>query len=574
MIAAVVHPRGAAAASVVLERMASAATWREIRTRGGAIVASDVACSSSDGLALREATSLDAASREAHTGAFVALDADFEGSVLLSCGSFGGRSLFHAHSVDGAFVACSQMVPLLAAVERSRLSADADRLASLCVCTAEPRVESTAFSGVARVAPCTTLRAGASHIEAKVRPRVELGPLDGDPVEIAEELWRRFEGSVRFAIGDARTVAVMVGGGVDSSALLAAAVAVARGASPKEVHALALDFDAVGTDRPYLAALADALGIAPVRIAPGEAAPFFAGSHLLDAQPYWLSIGPMEQLVFHRARELGASTLLTGYLADEILAGDLRGFAAEASHSPLAAVRAAVELRLPWETTARERVMNYVLRPLVKPLLPRALIARLSRSSQDVASSWAGTRMRKATERALAHSSARLPPRTPTERFERFARDDAYAEFADLRSQLEATTGVVRKDPFANESVLELLARVRPTLQSHGDMHRGLFRLAASGRLPERVRTRLDKSYFEPAFAEVATSAGGFDVLGDLWLPRALERLDILDAVAFRRAMAPLFAMPASTSQSGVLWTYASIVLSCERFARMCEATS
>lgn len=570
MIAAVVHPRGAAEARAVLDRMST--SWPTIRVREGAVVASDdTPFGSSE---LREATTLEEASAVAHSGAFVALDVSDDGAVILSRGSFGGRSLFHGRTDDGAFVACSRMEPLLDAIGRRRVAPDADRLASLCACAFEHDVEATSYAGIARVAPCTTLRARASRMETKARPRVELEPLDEPAIAIAEELWRRFERSVRDAIGGARTVAVMVGGGVDSSALLAAAIGIARGASGREVHALALDFDAVGSDRPYLDALAKDLGIVPVRLPPRDAGAIYPGSQLLDAQPYWLSIGPMEQLVFRRARDLGAEVLLSGYLADEILAGDLRGLASEALAHPVTALRAALDLQLPWKTTARERVSGFVLRPLVKRFLPRPILAHLMRAADDVSRAWEGTRTRRVREAAAARVSMRMPPRTPTERFDRFARDDAYAAFADLRGQLESATGIVRRDPYADESMLELLSRVRPTMQSHGDVHRGLFRLAARGHLPERVRTRLDKSYFEPAFAEVAAAAGGFEVLGDLWSPRALERLDIVDARAFRNAMNSLFAAPASTDVSGVLWTYASIVLSCERFARSLEVAA
>jgi hypothetical protein len=280
----------------------------------------------------------------------------------------------------------------------------------------------------------------------------------------------------------------------------------------------------------------------------------------------------MEQLVFRRARDRGAELLLTGYLADEILAGDLRGLAAEAlSGSPWLAVQRAMRLRLPWDTTARERVERYVVRPLLKPLIPQSLLAHNGARDHERDYPWAGARLRRVLAELRVLASTLRPPRTPTDRFERFARSSLLADYADWRGQMEAATGLVRKDPYADEDTLDLLARVRPSVLCHDDWYRGLFRAALRGRVPESIRMRADKSCFEPAFAEVAEAAGGLRALGDLWDVRALEKLEIVDARRFTEAMEPLFRSPASTEQSAELWSAATQVLACEAFARRFE---
>ncbi|MBX3190012.1 MAG: hypothetical protein KF819_23505 [Labilithrix sp.] len=566
MIAAVVDPRGREAAESTLRRLCP--EWTELRARGEAVVARTR--DAGDECAVRDETRLADAARDARSGAFVALDAD--GGALLARGSLGGRPLYYARTADDGWIACSQMAPLVRAAG-SRFRPDPDRLASLAAGLADPRDDATAFAGVSRVPPCAAVRLVGSRALVHRRPREARTLLDPPVEELAAELWRRVEGAVRRATEGASRVAVMVGGGVDSSSLLAAAVAVARGASTREVHALALDFDAIGTDRPYLAALAAALGIVPVRLAPRDAGPYFTDSLVLDAQPYTLGIGPLERLVFGRARDLGAEVLLSGYMADEILAGDLRGLAVEALEgSPLRAARRAMRLRLPWESTPRKRVEDYVVRPILKPFVPRALLARNGARGEARLFPWAGARLRRVLAELREQATEGTAPRSPTERFERFARSVTLADFADLRGQMEAATGLVRKDPYADEDVLDLLARVRPEVMCHDDMHRGLFRAAIRGRVPESIRARLDKSYFEPALAEMADAAGGLSALGDLWTPRALERLSIVDAARFRRAMEPLFRAPASTSESAELWALATQVIPCEAFARGFEA--
>ena len=564
MIAGVVDPRGAEEARATLFRMSP--SWRDVREGFGAVVARDN--EPNDAIVLGETSRFEDAARVVHGGAFIALDPAGD-AVVVSRGSFGGRPVFHARLGSGANVVCSRLAPILAAEPEARFRPNPDRLSSLCAGIPNPRVDASPFAGIERVAPCTTMRFRGEHAEVRVLPRTTLSPIEGRADELAEELWRRFERSVARAIGDAKSVAVTVGGGIDSSALLAAAVALSRGASARDVHTLALDFDAEGSDRPYLQALAAELGILPVRLAPRDAAEFYQSSFLLDAQPYILSIGPMERLMAKRAKELGASLILSGNFGDEILAGDLRGFAAEAAGgAPFKAACAALRLRVPWDSTPRERFEGYGVRPLLKPFVPTCLMEDNGRTQDEQIYPWAGPRMRDVLRELRRQGATKLAPRTPTQRFEHFTRADIYADCSDWRAQMESMTGVIRKDPYADEDVMDFTARVRPTTLSHGDLYRGLFRLSIRGRVPAKIVHRMDKCAFEPAFSEVAEAAGGFETLGDLWTPRALERLGVVDAAHFRASMAPLFREPSSTPVSAILWSLATQVLSCELFAR------
>jgi asparagine synthetase B (glutamine-hydrolysing) len=564
MIAAVVDSRGKEAAHTTLARLGG--RWERVEARGGAVVAG--AAGASAKAVVSDDVDLDAANLASGVGALVALAPGREGAAVLARGALGGRPLYYASTAEGAWVACSRVEPILAVLGR-RPAIDADRVAAHVAGLAHPDVEATSFAGVRRVAPCTAVELTPGRTRVAPRPSVERSPLDAPVAEVAEELWRRFAASVARAIGGARSVAVMVGGGVDSSGLLAAAVAWARGASAREVSALALDFDAECSDRPYLRDLARHLDIVPVRLPPRDAGPWFGESFVLDAQPYILGIGPMEQLVFRRARALGADVLLSGYLADEILAGDMRVIATELTGgAPLAAVARAARLRLPWETTARERVSAYVLRPLLKPFVPRALVRPSAARVHAHDFPWARDRMRRVLARIRDANASLRAPRTPRERFDRFARDKVYADYADWRGQMESVTGMIREDPYADEDVLDLISRVPPSVLVHDDMHRGLFRVALGGRVPESIRTRLTKSWFEPAFAETAEAGGGLESLGALWDIGALADADIADPAGFRRSMEPLFRDPRSTAECSELWSLAIQSLACESFCR------
>jgi asparagine synthase (glutamine-hydrolysing) len=565
MIAAVVDRRGRVAAR---SRLASIGRdWSEVHESEHAVVARGRGAPR--GSTVVAAARLDAAARLRGTSSLLGLDAGASDGVIAARGSLGGRPLYYA-SIAGGFVACSQMEPLLRAAGGT-FSVDADRVAALAAGTHHHDATRTPLSGVSRVAPCEAVRLSPSGVVRAARPRERREPIGTDVSveDLAAELWSRVVASVRRAAEGARTIAVMVGGGVDSSGLLAAAVALARGAGPREVLAIALDFDALGGDRPYLDDLARELGIVPMRLRPSDAGPFYRGSFVLDAQPYILTIAPMEQLVFRRARERGAEVLLSGYLADEILAGDLRTLAIEAlSGSPASALRLAARLRLPWDTTLRERLESFVLRPLLKPLVPRRLLCRVGERQHARDFPWAGERMRRVLSELRSWAADQPPPRTPEERFDRFARSILLADYGDWRGQMESATGLVREDPYADEDVLDLMARVPPRALVHGDLHRGLFRVALRGRVPDSIRLRTDKSCFEPAFAEAAEAGGGFDALGDLWHVRELEGLGVVESAPFRAAMEPLFRDPSSTAECAELWSYATQALACESFAR------
>lgn len=566
MIAAVVDRRGR---GVARERLAFArSSWSEIHESATAVVArSEDAPAASTA---RASVSLDEACRLRGTSALVGLDAGSDG-VVLARGALGGRPLYHARFADG-FAACSSLAGLLRMVSPlGRPAIDADRVASIVSGMFLPDVTRTPYAGVARVGPCEAVRLSTSGVARAARPREPREAIDArtSVEDLAAELWRRVVASVERAIGSSLSVAVMVGGGVDSSGLLAAAVGVARGGSPREVTALALDFDAEGSDRRYLDDLARALGVVPVRLAPRDAGPFWRSSFVVDGQPYVLTIGAMEHLVFTRARERGAEVLLSGYLADDILAGDLRALATDVlGGAPLAALGRALRVRLPWDMTSRERVSSWVVRPLLKPLVPRQLLARLGerRDARDVP--WAGPRTRRVLSELAAWAAAQPAPLTPEARFDRFARSGMLADYADWRGQIEAATGLVREDPYADEDVLDLMARVPPRALVHGDLYRGLFRVALRGRVPESIRLRTDKCAFEPAFAEAAAAGGGPASLGDLWSLRELEALGVLDAAAFRPVVEPLFRDPSSTAAAAEAWSWATQALACEAFAR------
>jgi hypothetical protein len=140
--------------------------------------------------------------------------------------------------------------------------------------------------------------------------------------------------------------------------------------------------------------------------------------------------------------------------------------------------------------------------------------------------------------RGLPLASPHVQRGGPTERFASLSFDPGILAISETRGQLEATTSLRRVDPFLDPTVGELVCSLRPEVLLHGDRLRGLLRLAAAGKVPDRVRLRNDKAAFEPAMTEMVGAAGGLDALGDIPKVRKLADLGIVEPRPFEASLA------------------------------------
>ncbi|MEO8799417.1 MAG: hypothetical protein ABI551_16115, partial [Polyangiaceae bacterium] len=121
---------------------------------------------------------------------------------------------------------------------------DIDFLSSVIAHLPSVPRRSTPFDGVYRVPPDTIVEVGATATSERLSvPSLSTKPLAA--IEAAHLLWQHIRASVARAIGDASSVAVMVGGGVDSSVIAAAAVEICR-ACGIEVTAITLHYGGEG----------------------------------------------------------------------------------------------------------------------------------------------------------------------------------------------------------------------------------------------------------------------------------------------------------------------------------------
>ena len=439
-----------------------------------------------------------------------------------------------------------------------------ERLASLTTRMAASDLTLTQFEGVYRVPPYQRARLafGQRSTESLVRELTPLPPMSFE--DAARELSAVVRSSIRRLITGKSRVAVMAGGGVDSSGVLACAIAEARGASGPEIEAIAIDFASTGDDRPYMRDLESALGIVPVRVKPACGAPHARRTLVLDATPVPVADTSYTLELLRGAKERGAELVLTGNAGDALFDGDpsVLGQTANSLTAVVRAVRDVYGIRTPWTRTPLQRVLQYVVRPVVKRALPLPLVRlrRHLRAAHVREWPWAGPELKKFLQQNASRTTRQATAVTPSERLREFRTSYFRADILDLFGSFELESGVEVRDPFLEEDVVELVMRLPPEMLFQGGWLRSLYRESIRGLVPDRVRLRRDKAHHEGALCEMVEAAGGFETFADLARVPKLEARGLVDAAKFRVALDALARDPAHTP-----WTE-WIALSVESF--------
>lgn len=390
----------------------------------------------------------------------------------------------------------------------------------------------------------TYTRAGGGEAPAAPRART--------PVEAAARVRQTLEQLVADALRGVERAAVLTGGGLDSSALLALAHrwGLRRGVS---VFGVALDFGGPGDDRPYLAALERHLGCEVLRVRPEDAAArvdlFRRG---VDAAPFTWPSGAMEVEGLARARARGAEVVLTGVGADELLDGDPRALARVALRSPRAALRSARAMR-GFERPPRPAA-RWLARPMISALLPAPVRRWRARRARVAPPAWAAPVF-------LEHEAAReLRGDAPSRIWEL----PHHEHLAWLCHQQEVAAGIACRQPFLDPRLRRLVGALEPAWLLHGDIRRGLFREAVRELLPAALVEREDKAGFEEGLARFLAASGGFDALRPLADGRELVSLGLVDGRRLGDAFAAFERAPTDGERWGAVWP----VLAVESFLR------
>jgi hypothetical protein len=147
-------------------------------------------------------------------------------------------------------------------------------------------------------------------------------------------------------------------------------------------------------------------------------------------------------------------------------------------------------------------------------------------------------------------SVARALPDSPNAWMEDLCNNHVLPDVADLGGQVAAVTGCAPIDVFLDLDFVKFMLELDPQLLTFGDEHRGLYRLAMAGTLPESIRGRQDKSSFEPAVAAAAVAANTADELRELGSLHALSDHGLVDPVPFRALFSEWLAAVAQGERS------------------------
>jgi len=479
----------------------------------------------------------------AHAGPEVHLGRE---GLRIAAGPVPQYPLYYYDPGDRSFlIACSQLRPLREILARETSALCIDRIIELASWQAPLEPRATVFRDLQRLLPCEAMEVDDRG------PRLHLSVPHADPEAASEDVDRlasalreRLKAAVAIAAGDAKRVAVFAGGGLDSSGVLAVAVARARTIRECSVDALAEVWASPGDDRPHLEALERYLGTTAERTPAGSAGPWVVPSLCMDGQPQPFFAASLDLLLLQIAGERGAQVALAGHAGDELLGGSLSFAPSALGGHPLRAIRAALQLEFPWHASPSHRLLHWIGGPLLMPLTPSPLLRawRVRRSRRP----WMRPRF---VERLKACASVRHRriPRGPDERLAEFLTQPYHAESATYWGQLESVVPTPVVDVFRDPALVRLVGALDPLQLSADHRYRGLYRRALRGLIPESIRLRNDKARGEPAHAEAILAARAEPTLRDLSSLSALADAGLVEPGPFR----PLFESWLSAVQRG-----------------------
>jgi asparagine synthase (glutamine-hydrolysing) len=469
-------------------------------------------------------------------------------------GSPFGLNPLHARMKDGELLAARRSTDL--ADDDARVNVD--RLCALLTSSSPLTPDASLFHGVSRIPPDTTVRFFRDRVEVEPRTRV-LEQSSSDPIEAADEVWRLIVASVKRATRDTKLVAVATGGGVDSSGIFAAALAVCRGANRADAQAVALDFGGEGDDRPYLRDLERELGIVAVRVAPSQGAASLISILNSPTTPGWSWSAASDQAIFQAARDRGADTILTGLGGDDLLDGYPRALGDEFARGKLGTLFRAARLG-PSDASPTQRVGKWILRPLAASMIPDRVLSERRRRALSSQRAWLGPAFRHfLAEQARTWRPSRFD--SPAARFDQLAKATYLADAVEMNDETAARAGIRAVHPFLDTAVVGFVASLPPTLLLQGNRLRGLFRLAIRGAVPSRVRLRATKADFTNAWLETLSAAGGKEILHELATMRECANLGLVEPDIFRAEFS-------ARERDPIMWTLLWPLLGIEGFLR------
>jgi len=404
-----------------------------------------------------------------------------------------------------------------------------------------------------------------------------------DPAAAASTFRARFVAAVARRLVGPAPVAVLLSGGIDSSAVYSVARMLhardpARFPPAFGVYHGTMDGSAAD-ETAWIRLLEERWGQAVVRV-PAEPVGFPAGSmdEVLESEAPAVGFAPGPATrALEAARERGAAIILSGGLGDQVLFPNPPAYLADLLRSGRLPTLARHLLEIPrWHADVPAGVLHRAaLEELARQLLPgrllgarRALLAQF-RQRRRSSSLW-GERLRAARALSGAGPTAQDAPVAAGTGGRQAAIPGTSAHgaavleavslpFNTLRIEWSvkgcAAHGLTLLPPCADEDLLVFLAGIPGTSAAPGGVPRGILRDGLRGIVPDAILARRDKGNATGLFhAAMATAAGPLarlltegtavrtGYLDPEGLDAELARLDGASEIGSMRAAAPLLA--------------------------------
>jgi asparagine synthase (glutamine-hydrolysing) len=460
------------------------------------------------------------------------------------------QAFFVASFDDGGFASTS-LRDVVGALPTVRL--DADAFARFIIAEPAASSRSTFYRGIERVRGGRALRVRTGTASVETSTPLPCGTefhaddvLEVFRAELASAVERGTEGR--------KTIALPLSGGLDSSGLFAILLTLG-----KDVRPFTIDFEGEPDDRPHVKAMESFTGIPVVRVPPEE-----LGLQFPDMMASLMQPSPLPNTCFElggaiKGRDLGGEMWMTGAGGDDTFCGDLSSFARDLRVHPLRTLVDVLGLEVPWMDTPRIRIQHWLLEPYFPRVLARVMAKRRARIRR-ASFPFAGPRLRGALDACdggLADRPARL---TAEERFRAYLESGWSTDAEEARAEAESFTKFRRVDPWFDSRLLAFLARLPVAMLQADGRHRGLYRRAFAGRLPESVRLRKDKGAADPFIARAILAAGGMDLFAKYLDLTACSDAGLVSPKPFRAWLTRALQGPRffETRASSVLWRLVS----------------
>jgi asparagine synthase (glutamine-hydrolysing) len=470
---------------------------------------------------------------------------------VLARDQLGSGSLF-LHAGAGRLLFASELRNLLGALPRTP-GPDRDALVHWLAAGTAP-VGKTMYEGVVPLPPATVLRLESGRWEATRywAPRyVEPPRLDVD--RTANELRSAVFGAVARRLQGRHSAGVLVSGGLDSATVLAVAHRVTTQTALRTYSAVFPAHASMDESR-LIRRQVEHHGLPDLQLPVTGGSPLEAALRYQDIWHVPLPVPGhfMWEPLLRAASRDGVDCLLDGELGDELFGAAMFLMADRIARGR---VGGAVQLARnfpgvgpsPRRRLVARLLFEYGLAACLPPVPARLTAAR------QAAPSW----LRRTEARGFARSRDPEPwralegPRWWARLADAVVRGPDRLGFSDYFRRRGRTAGVPAQHPFLDVDLIELVLRLPPEHGFDAHLSRPVLRRAMHGIVPEEVRMRRDKTYFDPLLADCVAGEDLRVVTQLLGAPDA-EVLSVADRAGVRALTSE---WPSRHSAGAVAWT-------------------